>query len=396
MSFLVHLRRRRARADNRTLPSSFHVGHGDILAQAHAPAAVRTSALSPAYPTVAAPVPAPVPGATRPVLRHTTSSSANLDNPSTTSRLRSGSLTLPENGLGNGSAPFGNGWLGTPGINSGPSRSPLGQQSNTQYDTIEAADMNSTLGYLGLAEGEAEAQGPASISEQRTLAQMAIAQSGPASRNRASTVSNFGRPYRQSLNSGYGYNSTDEELSRGIESLGVYDDDDYDGATNGHFYATAGIFNRDRDPNRPRSTTLGTVNDNLVKRGNSARRAGYLASIPQSPVTGHMDHSNNAFGYNPRSYSERDLTRSRDSSSSRGPRHSISSHTSRTGTPDFDKVSATPQMPTRSLWIGNLDVNATSDALFQVFSPYGPIESVRLLPEKVSVHCIGLQLVTDQ
>jgi len=48
------------------------------------------------------------------------------------------------------------------------------------------------------------------------------------------------------------------------------------------------------------------------------------------------------------------------------------------------------------LWIGNLDVNATSDALFQVFSPYGPIESVRLLPEKVSVLCIGLQLVTDQ
>jgi protein JSN1 len=310
------------------------------------------------------------------VLRHTNSSSADLDNLSA-NRLRSGSLTLPENGLGNGISPFGNGWLGTPGINSGPSRSPLGQQVNNTYD-INPDDMNSTLDYLGLADGES----PASMSELRNQAQLAIAQSGPASRHRASTVSNFGRPYRQSLNSGYRYDTPDEELSRGIESLGMYDENDDYGATNGHFYATAGIFNRDRDPNRPRSTTLGTVNDNLVKRGQS-KRAGYLASIPQSPVTGHMDHPNNAFGYNPRSYSERDLTRSRESSSSRAPRHSISSHTSRTGTPDFDKVSSTPQMPTRSLWIGNLDVNATSDALFSVFSPYGPIESVRLLPEKV-------------
>jgi protein JSN1 len=359
------------------------------MPQAHAPV-VRTSALSPAYPT---PNPTAVVNAARPALRHTTSSSAQVDNPST-NRLRSGSLTLPENGLGNGSSPFGNGWLGTPGINSGPSKSPLGQQSNTQYDNINADDINYTLGYLGLDEADGQGQGhgpPASMSELRTQAQMAIAQSGPVSRHRASTVSNFGRPYRQSLNtSSYQYNTADEELSRGIDNLGMYDDEDEYGATNGHFYATAGIFNRDRDPNRPRSTTLGTVNDNLVKRGNSTRRAGYLASIPQSPVTGHMDHPNNAFGYNPRSYSERDLTRSRDSSSSRGPRHSISSHTSRTGTPDFDKTSATPQMPTRSLWIGNLDVNATSDALFQVFSPYGPIESVRLLPEKVSLlsqHC---------
>jgi protein JSN1 len=175
--------------------------------------------------------------------------------------------------------------------------------------------------------------------------------------------------------------AADEDLSRAIDSLGVYDNA-YGG--NGHFYATAGIFNRDRDPNRPRSTTLGTVNDNPMKRGPSGRKGGYLASIPQSPVGAHMDHPG-VYGYshNPRSYSERDLTRSRDSSSSRGPRLSISSHTSRTGTPDFEKGSSTPQMPTRSLWIGNLDVNATSDALFQVFNPYGPIESVRLLPEKV-------------
>lgn len=391
------------------MPSSFHgptpEGQGPAQAQVlGSNSHIRTSALSPAYPT---PPSAAAAAAVRPGLRHTNSSTANLDNPSS-NRLRSGSLTLtlPENGLGNGSvsSPFGtgtgigngNGWLGTPGINSGPSKSPLGQLYNNDNDHDTAPLAFDTLDYLGLAD---EGQGqPASMSEMRSQAQRAIAQSGPASRNRASTVSNFGRPssYRPTSTSSYRYDatgqSTDEELSRAIDSLGMgmggYDDDDYSDPANGHFYATAGIFNRDRDPNRPRSTTLGTVNDNPLRRGHSLRRAGYLASIPQSPVSGHMatEQAHNIFGYNPRSYSERDLTRSRESSSSRGPRHShsMSSHTSRTGTPDFDKVGQTPQMPTRSLWIGNLDVNATSDSLFQVFSPYGPIESVRLLPEKAS------------
>lgn len=306
--------------------------------------------------------------------------------------MRSGSLTMPEGGLGNGSSPFGNGWLSTPGVNSGPSRSPLGHPEDLKYPRSDSTgslttDDISTLGYLGLADAGDEAQ-PASMSEMRRQAQRAIAQSGPASRNRASTVSNFARPYRPSVTSSAPYSREqspyqsavpDDELTQAIEGLGVYDNA-Y--ANNGHFYATAGIFNR--DPNRPRSTTVGASLDNTMRRGHSNRSiGGYLASIPQSPATGHIEASM-GFGYsNPRSYSERDLTRSRESSSSRGPRHSISSHSSRTGTPDFDKVSATPQMPTRSLWIGNLDVNATNDALLQVFAPYGAIESVRLLPEKV-------------
>jgi protein JSN1 len=359
-----------------TLPSSFvdRPAERDLdVAMVPSAQHVRTSALSPAFPA---------PTAVRPGLRHTNSSTGNLDNPAS-NRHRAGSLTMPEGGLGNGSS-FGNGWLATPGVASGPSRSPLGQLVSPGDESLPNEDFNSTLDYLGLADGSGGHQ-PASMSEARHQAQRAIAQSGPASRHRASTVSNFARPYRQPLTNQPGYSNgydyeppaADEELCRAIDSLGMYDND-YGG--NGHFYATAGIFNR--DPNRPRSTTLGTVNDNPMKRSQSVRKVGYLASIPQSPVGAHMDQPG-VFGYNPRSYSERDLTRSRDSSSSRGPRLSISSHTSRTGTPDFEKGSSTPQMPTRSLWIGNLDVNATSDALFHVFNPYGPIESVRLLPEKV-------------
>lgn len=42
------------------------------------------------------------------------------------------------------------------------------------------------------------------------------------------------------------------------------------------------------------------------------------------------------------------------------------------------------QQPTRSLWVGNLDPNTTPAELQQVFAPYGAIESLRLIPDKVS------------
>jgi hypothetical protein len=44
--------------------------------------------------------------------------------------------------------------------------------------------------------------------------------------------------------------------------------------------------------------------------------------------------------------------------------------------------STAAQMTTRSLWVGNIDGSVTIDLLTQVFSVYGPIESVRLLTEK--------------
>ena len=46
------------------------------------------------------------------------------------------------------------------------------------------------------------------------------------------------------------------------------------------------------------------------------------------------------------------------------------------------------QTPTRSLWIGNLDSSVTSEQLIHVFAPYGAIESLRLLPEKVYLYSI--------
>ncbi|WWD16333.1 hypothetical protein CI109_100759 [Kwoniella shandongensis] len=404
---------RRARAG--TMPSSLQDASQRYTLPDESPATVaassnpstasyqRTSALSPAYPPSSS---------ARPALRHAASSAANLENPSTSNRLRSGSLTLPGAGLGDafGHGPFSNAWLSNPGLTSSattPARSPLGQpvrpteeELNAYTSPSESAaslatdDLNfSTLGYLGLE--ESTDLPPASMSELRSQHQRAIANSGPASRLRASTVSNFDRPFRPSVTTDNAYNrdtnaydlrQEEEALARAIENLGIYDSNGYiSNHQLGNLYAPSSLFNK--DAHRPRATTIGAL-DNPNRRGN--RNPGYLASIPQSPVQldlmnahAHAHGLGTPYGYLANARSERDLMMGRASrDSSRGPRLSISSHTSRTGTPDVDKGSSTPQVPTRSLWIGNLDVNATSDALLHVFAPYGDIESVRMLPEK--------------
>ncbi|KAJ3026726.1 hypothetical protein HDV00_011642 [Rhizophlyctis rosea] len=53
--------------------------------------------------------------------------------------------------------------------------------------------------------------------------------------------------------------------------------------------------------------------------------------------------------------------------------------------PDFD--SGPPpmhdhQIPTRSLWIGNIDPALSPSDLLTLFAPFGPIESLRILPDK--------------
>ncbi|WVO15655.1 hypothetical protein L204_103315 [Cryptococcus depauperatus] len=343
----------------------------------------RTSALSPANPHN-------YNSNARPTLRHTASSAANLETPAP-NRLRSGSLTLPGAGLGDafGHSPFSNAWLSNPGLTTAattPARSPLGQRIQASEDdelsvytslsgsaNSSATDLNfSTLGYLGLAEDSDLP--PASMSELQHQTQRAIASAGPASRLRASTVSNFVRPFRPSITStnsssreGSPYDDPTHEdvLARAIENLGMYDPLYMSNGQLPNLYALPSLF---KDSSRQRASTIGSL-DQPQRRGGLNRSTSYLSSIPQSPVQSELAiFGGYGYGY-----------RSRETS--RGGRHSISSYTSRTGTPE-DKGSSTPQVPTRSLWIGNLDVNATSSALLAVFSPYGAIESVRMLPEK--------------
>ncbi|CAG8468898.1 1486_t:CDS:10 [Paraglomus brasilianum] len=51
-------------------------------------------------------------------------------------------------------------------------------------------------------------------------------------------------------------------------------------------------------------------------------------------------------------------------------------------TPECSQNTPPPQTPTRSLWIGNIDPTLTNEDLMRLFSPYGSIESLRLLPDK--------------
>jgi protein JSN1 len=48
------------------------------------------------------------------------------------------------------------------------------------------------------------------------------------------------------------------------------------------------------------------------------------------------------------------------------------------------------QQPSRSLWIGNFDPSTTAQELMSVFAVYGPIESLRLLPDKVRTFSLSL------
>jgi protein JSN1 len=331
-----------------------------------------------------------VPGASvnRPPLRHANSSATPYQAAvpiAGPNRNRSGSLTaLPT---------FGSSWLST-GYGVTPARSPLGQSppSANEMSDLPSPDStgsfanndlsHSTLGYLGLEDDPDDNLPPASMSELRSRRQRAIAINGPASRLRASTVSIADQQYRPSVMTRYDTRSGDASLADSMSHMELHGRA-YQSGGQPNLYAASNLI---KDAHRPRATTIGEF-DNPHRRGGS----NYLESIPQSPVDGHHPNHILSEHYNyARSHSSRDLTQSRDSSVGRG-RLSISSRTSRAATPDLDRAgTSTPQMPTRSLWIGNLDVTVTEQALLLFFRQYGQIESLRMLPEKVGFRYIPL------
>lgn len=52
-------------------------------------------------------------------------------------------------------------------------------------------------------------------------------------------------------------------------------------------------------------------------------------------------------------------------------------------------------MPTRALWIGSIPGTTSSATLLQIFSPFGPVESARVLMHKVSVRALRLRECLD-
>jgi protein JSN1 len=51
----------------------------------------------------------------------------------------------------------------------------------------------------------------------------------------------------------------------------------------------------------------------------------------------------------------------------------------------------TSTMPTRALWIGSIPGTTSSATLLQIFSPFGPVESARVLMHKVCTGSVGVK-----
>ena len=354
------------------------------------------------FPQSSVTPPAPM----RPALRHSTSVAAP---PATSglaersSRLRSGSLTtLPSTGLSNpfGSSIFSSSWLTSSNNNTAfpvleELRSVTGMDSGADDFDVH------TLDYLGLDETHHHRPPPAAtISELRNQAQAVIAGnlSNPP-RLRATTVSH---PYRRMSSAGNSLlatpNPEDEEeayeQSYGRQALDNYNDS----LTHDEYFprATKGLkqteyFSANLATSRPRAISVGTLDD----PARITRRATVSVEQPVYELSPSYNSTNTA------QLSQSGILKTDKSSTLRGGampsvRFPVT-EVSGSRTPSYLLTANQPgravspktenatqiQTPTRSLWIGNLDSSVTSEQLIHVFAPYGAIESLRLLPEKV-------------
>lgn len=351
---------------------------------------------------------------TRPGLRHSASVASSIPSSALTernSRLRSGSLTLPTGGLSNAFGPsiFSSSWLSsTNGVSNGfPVLDEL--RSVTSADSgADEFDVH-TLDYLGLDDSHRPPPA-ATISELRNQAQAAIAGNLAANppRMRASTVST---PYTHLRTSAGGSllstpNAEEEEE--------YYEQDDYEDHAayerqrlnsfdpamvdstyaQSNFSVGKGFKQTDHLAAanglavvRPRAISVGNLDDplrSIQRRSTVAEAPSYFndpnAQNPVGILKGRVDGMANSRGTSSPTvhFPSGEIVGSRTSSYLAAP-----TATNRSLSPKSEAASSQIQTPTRSLWIGNLDSAVTSEQLIHVFAPYGAIESLRLLPEKV-------------
>ncbi|KAF8168733.1 hypothetical protein BJ912DRAFT_1067584, partial [Pholiota molesta] len=286
-------------------------------------------------------------------------------------RLRSGSLTLPTGGLSNAFGPsiFSSSWLSTTNSNAS------GFSVLDELRSVTSADSGAddfdvhTLDYLGL--------------DDSNLA-------NPA-RTRANTVSN---PYRirpsvtGSLLSTPAAEEEEEyfvdnyDIGYDRQQLGAYDMEILKETMDSHpiwlkitrlritlritalvqYLETHSYLSELQHPsaNISISNSIGNPSS-ILKTEKLAPRSGVSPSV-HFPTSGDLPIGRGASAY------------------------LLAPNThNRSVSPKSEGPSTQLQTPTRSLWIGNLDSAVTSEQLIHVFAPYGAIESLRLLPEKVRI-----------
>ena len=340
------------------------------------------------------PTPAP---ATRPSLRHSASVATSSILSERNSRLRSGSLTLPS---GNMSDAFGSSLFPSSWLPSGASGFPVLDElrSVTSMDSGGDDFDVHTLDYLGL--DDVHRTPAATISELRSQAQAAIAGNlNNPPRLRASTVSN---PYRmRSFVSGgllQAPNAQDDEEYYDDTGFSNQHLDSYDAANN--YLQPAYAPQNYRPPDhlsagigsRPRAISVGNLDESTrlaQRRASVADPQNYLGDLTgQNPGLSGLPSgilkSEKLSTNLPRNvatvhFPNGEVSNSRVSPFLSAPGNNQGGRLS----PKNETPNSQLQTPTRSLWIGNLDGSVTSEQLIHVFAPYGAIESLRLLPEKV-------------
>jgi protein JSN1 len=385
----------------------------------------------------------------RPALRHAQSVAAPTAS-ERNSRLRSGSLTLPSAQLANNndrlSSAFGpgifnsSGWIGA-GQGQGNGLSTIDSYNSMDNDDFDPhAPMHHTLDYLGLDDGHRTA----TLSELRAQTQAAITNNIPA-RMRASTVSNMyprirgagsllptpaaGDDDDMSLYEQYAQTTEPQQQSYGrprAEShAALLGGGGGGGVGEGYYPSGSSRYQQDNllapsqpTNNRPRAISVGILDDpsqrtlqHRSSAGDSLSNA-YLNANDYNnvqPSYGASQQVNNLGGI---LKSESKMSNARttvhfpqeDVDTSRvNPYLMAPSQQGRSISPTkvADNSSSQIQTPTRSLWIGNLDSGVTSEQLIHVFAPYGAIESLRLLPEKVCFTllfgpCLDTDVVTQE
>ena len=257
-----------------------------------------------------------------------------------------------------------------------------------------------TLDYLGLDETYHRPPPAATISELRNQAQAVIAGnlSNPP-RMRATTVSH---PYRRMSSTGAPLipspNPEDEEdvyeQQYSHQTLDTYNDsltpDNYfpprvTKGLNQTDYLSANLVT-----SRPRAISVGTLDDpaRLMRRA--------TVSVEQPVYDLSSFNGTNSAQLNQAGILKTDKSSTlragasptvrfpvTEVSGSRTPSYLLTPNQPGRAVSPKSENPAQIQTPTRSLWIGNLDSSVTSEQLIHVFAPYGAIESLRLLPEKV-------------
>jgi len=321
--------------------------------------------------------------AARPGLRHTASIASSAAVTERNSRLRSGSLTLPPSGL---SSAFGPSLFSTSWLSNARSNTLDELRSSSSLDPGPGEEYNvHTLDYLGLDDG-GRPPPPVTVSELRLQAQAAISGSiANPSRHRANTVSN---PYRSRAAPGMLSPRTEEdEMNEAYDSQQQNMDYETALAQGGGFFPQMMNNAFKTAPHlasaaaRPRAVSVAHLDD--AARSSSMRRTDSYDMIASPTTIGPAVPTQPSKLQMGRGVASSPTIRFPNAERQNSYLSSAGPLSGRASSPKTDNSAGQIQTPSRSLWIGNLDSSMTSEALIHVFAPYGAIESLRLLPEKV-------------